>query len=143
MPSLNRNEKVTFENCGTQSTKLNLARHKKRCSAGSLYCTHSPIFSTIFPDGLKYHIPKKHSAPKPDVTFRRKLCYDEFPGFYALRQHENSQCGCRNKVANVVADDIFNQVDDEGLKEQLRSCQHFLVASELEKARQTIQKCIG
>ena len=30
MPSLNRNEKFTCEKCGTQTTKLNLARHKKR-----------------------------------------------------------------------------------------------------------------
>ena len=31
MPSLNRYEKVTCENSGTQTTKLNLARHKKSC----------------------------------------------------------------------------------------------------------------
>ena len=39
MPSLNRYEKVTCENCGTQTTKLNLARHNKSCSAGTLYFT--------------------------------------------------------------------------------------------------------
>ena len=46
MLSLNQNEQVTCENCGTQTTKLNLARHKKSCSVGSLYCTHCPNFST-------------------------------------------------------------------------------------------------
>ena len=30
MPSLSRYEKVTCEKCGTQTTKLNLARHKKK-----------------------------------------------------------------------------------------------------------------
>ena len=29
MPSLNRNEKVTCENCGIQITKPDIARHKK------------------------------------------------------------------------------------------------------------------
>ena len=29
IPSFNQNEKVTCDNCGTQTTKLNFARHKK------------------------------------------------------------------------------------------------------------------
>ena len=61
MPSLNRNEKVTCENCGTQTTKLNLARHKKSYSAGTLYCTHCPNFSTKSQSDLNYPIAKKHS----------------------------------------------------------------------------------
>ena len=36
MPCLNRNEKVTCENCGVPITKYHLARHNKRCSAGTL-----------------------------------------------------------------------------------------------------------
>ena len=46
MPSFSRNEKVVSDNCGTQTTKLNLARHKKWCSVGILYCTQCPNFST-------------------------------------------------------------------------------------------------
>ena len=93
MPSLNRYEKITCENCGTQTTKLNLARHKKRCSAGTLHCSHCLNFSTKLQNDLNYHIAKKHSVPKPDITFKCKLCYAEFPGFYALRQHRNTQHG--------------------------------------------------
>ena len=85
MPSLNRNEKVTCENCGTQTTKVNFARHQKRCSVATLYCTHWPNFSTKSQNDLNYHIAKKHSAPKPEISFKCKLCYAEFPGFYALR----------------------------------------------------------
>ena len=59
MPSLNRNEKVTCEKYGVQITKYNLARHKKRCSAGTLNCTQCPNFSTISQDDLNYHIAKK------------------------------------------------------------------------------------
>ena len=80
MLSLNRYEKVTCENCGTQTTKLNLAHHKKSFSAGTLYCTQCPNFSTKSQNDLNFHIARKHSAPKPDVTFKCKLCYQEFPG---------------------------------------------------------------
>ena len=88
MPSLNRYEKVTCENCGTQTTKLNLTRHKKICSAGTLLCSQCPNFFTKSQNALNYHIAKKHSIPKSDITFKCKLCYAEFPGFYALRQHK-------------------------------------------------------
>ena len=46
MPALDRNVKVTCENCGTSVTKKHLSRHKKRCSAATLYCTQGPNFST-------------------------------------------------------------------------------------------------
>ena len=91
MLSLNRNEKVTSENCGTQTTRNNIVRHKKSCSAVTLFCTHCPNFSTKSQNDLNYHIAKNHSAPKLDVTFKCKLCFQEFPGFYALRQHRNTQ----------------------------------------------------
>ena len=93
MPSLIRKEKVTCEKCGTQTIRNNIVWHKKSCSAGTLYCTHCPNFSTKSQSDLNYHIDKKHSAPKPDVTFKCKFCYQEFPGFYALRQHRNTQHG--------------------------------------------------
>ena len=73
MPSLNRYEKGTCENCGTETTKLNLAHHKKSCFAGTLYCTKCPNFSKKSQNDLTYNIAKKHSAPKPDVTFKCKL----------------------------------------------------------------------
>ena len=140
MPSLNRNEKVTCENCGTQTTKLNLARHKKRCSVGTLYCTHCPKFSTNSQNDLNYHIAKKQSAPKPEVTFKCKLCYQEFPGFYALRQHRNTQHGTQigSGTRDVDLEHIVGDVDDHSLREELRSCQHFLVDSELQRARRKV-----
>ena len=78
MPSLDRYEKVTCEKCGTQTTKQNLARHKGRCSVGTLYCTQHPNFSTQLQSDLKYLIAMKHSAPNQispsSVNF-------EFPSF--------------------------------------------------------------
>ena len=140
MPSLNRNEKVTCENCGTQTTRNNTVRHKKRCSVGTLYCTHCPNFSTKSQNDLNYHIAKKHSAPKPDIIFKCKLCFQEFPGFYALRQHRNTQHGMQtgSGTRDVDVEHIVGDVDDHSLREELRSCQHFLVESELERARHKV-----
>ena len=140
MPSLNRNEKVTCENCGTQTTRNNIVRHKKRCSVGTLYCTHCPKFSTKSQNDLLYHIAKKHSAPKPDITFKCKLCFQEFRGFYALRQNRNTQHGMQigSGTRDVDVEHIVGDVEDHSLREELRSCQHFLVDSELERARHKV-----
>ena len=140
MSSLIRKEKITCENCGTQTTRNNIVRHKKRCSVGTLYCTHCPNFSTKSQNDLNYHIAKKHSAPKPEVTFKCKLCYQEFPGFYALRQHRNTQHTMQigSGPRDVDVEHIEGDVDDHSFREELRSCQHFLVDSELERARHKV-----
>ena len=93
IPSLNRYEKVACEKFGNQIAKLNLARHKKSCFVGTLCCTQCPNFFTKSQIDLKNHNSKKHSAPKLDVTFKCKLCYQEFPGFHVLLQHRNTQHG--------------------------------------------------
>ena len=118
MHSLNRYEEVTCENCDTQTTKLNLKRHKKSCSAGTLYCTQCPNFSTKSQNDLNYHIAKKHSAPKLDVTFKCKLCYQEFPRFYALRQHRNTQHGMQfgSGTRDVGVEHIVGDVEDHSLR---------------------------
>ena len=141
MPSLNRNEKVTCEKCCTQTTKLNLARHRKRCSVGTLYCTQWPNFSTKSQIDLNYHTAKKHCAPKPDVTFKCKLYYQEFPGFYALRQHRKTQHGMQigSGSRDVDVEHIVGDVEDQMLREELRSCQYFVVDSEPERARHKVE----
>ena len=140
MPSLIRKEKITFENCGTQTTRNNIVGHWKRCSAATLYCTHCPNFSTKSQSDLNYHIPKKHSAPKPNITFKCKLCYEEFPGLYALRQHRNTQHGLQieSEIRDVDVKHILGDVEDHRLREELPSCQHLLVGSELERARHEV-----
>ena len=82
---------------------------------------------------LNYHFAEKHSTPKPVVTFKCKLRNQVFPGFSALCQHKNTQRGCPNRTVNVDPDDIINEVDDMYLKEELPSCQQFLVDSECER----------
>ena len=123
MSSLNRYEKVICENPGTQTTKLNLARHKKSCSAGTLHCSQCPNFFTKSQNALNYRIAKKHSVPKPDITFKCKLCHAEFPGFYALRQQRNTQHGPKMGFGanNFDVEEILGDVDDQSLREELES----------------------
>ena len=140
MPSLNRNEKVTCENCGVQITKLNHARHKKSCSAGTLYCTQCPNSFTKSKDDINYHIAKQHRAAGPSITYKCKLCHAEFPGFYALRQHKNIQQGTQLgfRASNIVVEDIVGDVDGQSLREELQSCRYFLVDSEIQKGRHSV-----
>ena len=140
MPSLNQNGKDTFECFGVQITKPNLARHRNSCSAGTLYCTQCPSFSTKSRVDLKYHIAKQHSAAGPSITYKFKLCHADFPGFYALRQHKNiqnrTQFGFGASIIDV--EDIVGDVDDQCLREELQSCRHFLVDSEIQKGRDSV-----
>ncbi len=140
MPSLNRNEKITCENCGVQITKLNLACHKKSCSADTLYCTQCPNPSTKSRGDLNYHIAKQHSAAGPSITYMCNLCHAELPGFYVLRQHKNNQHGTQIGLgaSNIDVEAIVGDVDDQSLREELQSCTHFLVDSEKQKGRHTV-----
>ena len=119
MPSLIRNEKITFEKCGTQTTRNNIVRHRKRCSVGSLHCTQCSNFSTKSQKDLNYHIAKKHSAAKLGVTSRCKLRYQEFPRFYALRQHRITQHGMQigSGTRDVDVEHKVGDVEDHSLRE--------------------------
>ena len=140
MPALDRNVKVTCENCGVQLTKLSLARHNQRCSAGTLYCTQCPSFSTKSRVDFYYQFAKQHSAAAPSITYKCKLCHGEFPGFHALRQHKNTQHGTQigSGASNIDVEDIVGDVDDQSLREELQSCSHFLVDFEIQKGRHSV-----
>ena len=94
MPSLNRNEKVICRNCGTQTTKLNLARHKKKCSVGTLYCTQCPNFSTKSQNDLNYQIAKKHSAQNLISPSSVNFAFKSFQDFtlYVNIETLNTEC---------------------------------------------------
>ena len=63
-----------------------------------------------------------------------------FPGFYALRQHRNTQHGMQigSVSRDVDVEHIVTDVEDQSLREELRSCQHFLVDSDLERAKHKV-----
>ena len=83
MPSLIRKQKVSCEHCGSQVTRNNNVRHKKRCSAGTLFCTHCSNSSTISQVDLNYHVAKKHSVLRSSKAYKCKLCHAEIPDFHA------------------------------------------------------------
>ena len=140
MTALDPHVKVTCENCGVQITKLNLARHKNSCSAGTLYCTQCANFSAKSRNVLNYHIAKQHSVAGPSVTYKCKLCHADCTGIYALRQHKNTQHGTQIGWGASIIDveDIVGDVDDPSLREELQSCRNFLVDSEIQKGRHSV-----
>ena len=139
MPALDRNFEVTGENCGTSVTKTDLSRHKSRCSGGTLYCPKCPIFYYI-KRCLNFHIAKKHSAAGSKNSHTCKECQADIPGFYALRQHKNTQHGTQFGfgTSNIDVEDIVGDVDDQSLREELKSYRHLLVDSEIQKRRHSV-----
>ena len=129
---MDRNVKNTCGNCGTSVTKQKLSGHKSSCSGGRLYCPKCPIFSTKSRDGLEFHITKKHSAPRPSIKYKGKLCHAKFRGFYASRQNRNTQHGTQIGfgASNIDVEDIVGDVDDQSLRKELESCKHFLTDNE-------------
>ena len=140
MPALDRNDKGICGNCGNSVTKINLSRHKSRCSGRALYCLKCPNFSTKSRQDLNYHFAKKHSVPRPSITYKCKLCHADFPGFNALRQYKNTQHGTEIGFGanNIDVKDIVGAVDDQSLREELESCKYFLTGAELENGRQRV-----
>ena len=138
MPSLNRNKNVICENCDTQTTKLNYARPKKSCSVGTLFCTKCPKLSTTSQADLNYHIAKKHARVQAKKNYECNFCLEEFCGFYALRKHRSSQHGMPIRTSVLDMDALLEDIDDAELKEELSSCNYFVVDSELEKGRHCV-----
>ena len=99
-----------------------------------------PNFSTKLRDNLNYHTAKKHSVPRLSKAYKCKLCYAEFPGFYALRQHKDTQhgtqigCGASNIDVEVIVGDVV----DQSLREELESCKLFLIDTEMENGRHRV-----
>ena len=127
MPALDRNVKVTCENCGTSVTRKNLSRHKSSCSDGILPCPKFPFFSTKSRGDINYHIAKKHSVPSFSITYKCKLCHAGFPVFYALRQNKNTQHGPQIGFGskNIYVEVIVGDVDDQSVREELEPSKHF------------------
>ena len=103
-----------------------------------------PNFSTKSRDDLNYDIAKQQSAAGPSKTYKCKLCHADFRGFYALRQHKNTQHGTQIGfgASNIDVEDIVGDVDDQSLREELQSCRHFLVDSEIQKGKHSVFKFV-
>ena len=103
----------------------------------ALFFFQCPNFSTKSQNDLNYRITKKHGAPKPAVAHICKICKNKFTGSYALRQHKSQVHGDTYKTSDDSSP-LFDGIDDERLKEELRACQNFLVDSEFERERHNV-----
>ena len=137
MPALDRNVKVACGNCGTSVTMKHLPRHKSSCRGGTLHCPNCLNFFTKSRKDLNYHIATKHATTRMKNANSCKLCFKEFSGFYALRQHKTSKQRFQMKSAEFDVKNLF-EYDDADFKEELQACQHFFVESELEKGRHRV-----
>ena len=138
MPPLNRNEisLVAIVEPRLQSLLWLIARGDVRLE----HCIvpGGPIFQQNPRESWVIILLKKLSAMKAAMTFNFVLCYQDFPASYALRQRKKTQKGFPIKTANVDHDNIINENADAILKQELRSCQHFLVDSEHKRASQKV-----
>ena len=137
MPALDRNAEVTCGDCGTSLTMKHLSRHKSSCSGGTLYCPKCSNFFNKSRDDINYHFANKHATPRLKSIHKCKVCFKEFSGFYALRQHKTSERRLQMKPADFDVSSLLED-DDADLKEELQACQLFLVDSELEKGRHRV-----
>ena len=134
MPSLIRNEKVNWDSFGTQTTPAYLACHKKRCSVGSHTFSSCTNFSTKSRVEKIYHIAKKHIVHKCNLSDK------DFHSFYNLREHKWKEIGAQRSSGARTVDvaHVMGDVDDKGLKEELKTFKHFLVDSEMENGLQKV-----
>ena len=140
MAALDRDVKDSCGNCGTSVTKQHLSPHKSRCCGGILYCPKCPNFFFKSRVILKCHIAKKHSAAGPKNNHTYKECSTEFPSLYSLRHHKRRYHTTETTSSGEKADrqSLADAGDDKGLEEELQSCRHFLVDSELQKGGHSV-----
>ena len=99
----------------------------------------SQLFN-IAQDHLIYHVAKKNSAPRSSIPYKCKLCHADFPGFFVLHQHKNTQHWTQIgfEASNIDVEDVVGDVDDQSLREELESCKHFLTDTEMENGRHRV-----
>ena len=102
-----------------------------------MYCPNCLNFSTKSRVDLNYHIAKKHSAAGPKNNHTCKECSIEFASFLSLRHHKQRYHTAETTSSGENADmqSIAEAGDDKSLDEELQSCRHFLVHSEIQKRR--------
>ena len=107
---------------------------------GTLFCPNCPNFSTKSKDELNYHLAKKHAPPNVDALNKCKDCGEEFLSYYSWRLHRIEKHGARTQIGAGpdVNMELFGVENDQSLAEELRSCRHFLVDSEIEKGRHRV-----
>ena len=144
MPAKERHLQISCGKCGKSIVKYHIARHRKTCSSGTLYCKKRNCnFATKNSAELSYHIAKSHGSKKRNTLNKCVVCQRDFPSFYSLQLHRrkihqvNTKVGSLNttRVREII--DELNE-DSEKLKEELAACQHLLADVHAEHGRQEV-----
>ena len=144
MPSKDRNLSVNCEKCGKSIVKTNIARHRKTCMMGTLYCKKKNCnFATKNAAELSYHIAKAHGAKIRNTVNKCVVCQKQFPSFYSLQLHHKKAHQASTKVGSSSTNrvrEIMEKInkDSELLKEELAACQHLLDDMHAEHGRQEV-----
>ena len=98
MPALDRNLPVKPTKCNKMVVKKNMARQKRSCDCGTLYCPKCLHFSTKKKEELNYHMAMHHATKDTKLITMFTVCLEEFPSFYPLQQHKKRKHGTSTKI---------------------------------------------
>ena len=130
---LNRNENIACENCGTETTKWNIARHKKRCSVGTILLQATSDFSKTSQTDLNYlEKQKKQPSVRANNTYNVKFVWRKFCPLSATKTLLESAWNFKNEIQTWYGYSSRKYVCDRKKKESI-FCSHFLVDFEFEK----------
>ena len=106
-----------------------------------MLCSQCPNVPTLSQDDWKYHVAKKQSVQNLQKHSSVIYVLQNFPAFFASRQHKNTQH--RLKIgfgaSNIDVEDIvWGDVDDQSLREELESCKQFSTDTEMENGRHSV-----
>ena len=143
MPALSRNEKMKCEGCTQEYRRADAARYRKRCEKQKEHKCPNCHFYTKSKEEMGYHVAKKHAQPSSKQSTVCSSCEQEFPSYYSLQQHRRKEHGAKQRKTSDTVADLNKIVEEEGendekLKEELCTCQHFLVDTEMENGRQKV-----
>ena len=124
MPAKDRNLPINCEKCVKSFVKAHIARHRKTCMMGTLYCKKKNYnFATKNAAEFSYHIAKAHGA-KIRITLNKcVVCQKQFPSFYSLQLHRKKVHQASTEIGSSSTNpvrEIMQKVDNdsESLKEE-------------------------
>ena len=130
---LNGNRNLACENCGTETTKWNNARHKKSCSVGTILLQASSDISKMSQADLNNLENQKNIQACEQTTLTCvKLVWRRFCPLSATKTLVESALNCNIEIQTWYGYSSRKYVCDRNKKESI-FCIHFLVDSELEK----------
>ena len=132
---------MTLKKCGRQTIEKKILRQKKKGSTGTLYCTKNSIFWKTSHADLSFHFTKKCSSTKSMIVHKYRQCSNVFPSFYSLKLHKQkahwSKIGSEPK--SIVFKFVPGNVNDQSLHEEMESCKHFFLDSDMKKGPHSVR----